>query len=95
MYQLIKRICEDTKDSTKISLFYQNKTPHDILMKRELDILAQNHPEQLQVKYALDRFKVARGDGFEKAISAQALKGFLPDPKATPSCAVLVCGPDG
>ena len=93
MYQLIKKICEDPKDKTQISLYYLNKTKQDVLMQRELNILQQKYPEKFKVHYALDKYDGRDCNEFERGVSAKQLKAVLPDPKSK-SC-VLVCGPEG
>lgn len=40
MYQLIRAICADETDWTKMSLLYANHTEGDILLRKELDDFA-------------------------------------------------------
>ncbi|KAI8911603.1 hypothetical protein EDD86DRAFT_202830 [Gorgonomyces haynaldii] len=89
MYQLIKRVLHDDQDKTKLTLLYCNKTKEDILLKRELDILAHNHPDRFQVYYALEQ----HGNdwkGFTGRVTDKMLSVLPSHDKA----GVLVCGPD-
>ena len=49
MYQVIKAVLQDEQDETRISLLYANQTEADILLREELDTLANNHPNRFQV----------------------------------------------
>ncbi|KAG2379207.1 hypothetical protein C9374_007346 [Naegleria lovaniensis] len=94
-YQLIQEILSNSNDSTKITLLYANKTPEDILLKKELDTLAKQHPNQFKVFYTVDADpnKTAdasiQGRGF---VNHEMLKQFgLPKPSS--DVLVSVCGP--
>jgi len=52
IYQLARAICKDSGDDTRISLLYANHTPKDILLRKELDGLARDHP-QFKVWYTV------------------------------------------
>lgn len=54
MYQVIKAVLKNSSDKTEISLLYANQTPEDILLREELDALAENHPN-FRVWYTVDR----------------------------------------
>ncbi|KAJ3274539.1 NADH-cytochrome b5 reductase [Terramyces sp. JEL0728] len=84
MYQLVKKILQDPLDHTKITLFYQNKTVNDILLKAELDHLKQTYPNQLKIVYSVD-------NGYADRTGLVDLKAL----KILPKECVLVCGPDG
>ncbi|KAI1198107.1 hypothetical protein F5X97DRAFT_300460 [Nemania serpens] len=56
MYQLIRAICEDERDTTEVSLIYANRSEEDILLRRELEALARRYPGNLRLlHYVLDR----------------------------------------
>ncbi|KAL4882952.1 hypothetical protein BJY04DRAFT_206617 [Aspergillus karnatakaensis] len=61
MYQLIRAICEDPADKTKISLLYANNTEEDILLREELDAFAAGYPDKFEVRYVLSH----PGEGWE------------------------------
>lgn len=54
MYQLIKHVTRDPKDNTQLALLFANQTERDILIRNELDEIAQNHPSQFKVWYTVD-----------------------------------------
>lgn len=90
MYQLIRAICEDESDKTKISLLYANNTEADILLREELDGFVKAFPEKLSVQYVLsqadDKWK-----GLKGFVTADMIKQFLPP--AGDSTKMLLCGP--
>jgi cytochrome-b5 reductase len=93
MYQLIKHVLDNPIDSTRLKLYYCNKTEEDILMKRELDILSQAYPERLQIHYAID--SPDRNWRGLRTLQLKDLKRILPNPDLNRKAAILVCGPDG
>lgn len=55
MFQIIKHIVSDPKDKTRLNLIYANISPDDVLLKRDLDRLAAQHPTQLDVFYVVEK----------------------------------------
>ncbi|AMD22744.1 HHL026Wp [Eremothecium sinecaudum] len=90
LYQMVRHIVTDPKDNTKIHLLYGNKTPQDILLKRELDELSAKYPDLLKVHYFVDKpdssFK-----GHTGFISKEYLSKNIPSPDEKTQ--VFVCGP--
>lgn len=90
MYQLIRSICEDPRDTTQISLVYANKTHEDCLLHDELSEFARIYPRNLKAYYVLERAPVGwqGGVGFvTREILAERLAG------PSESCKVAICGP--
>lgn len=90
MYQLIRAICEDPKDNTKISLLYANQTEADILLRDELDEFARKFPQNFSVWYVLNTTPPnwKYGKGFiTKDVIREKLAAPSPDTK------VHLCGP--
>jgi cytochrome-b5 reductase len=85
MYQLIRAICEDEKDNTKVSLLYANNTKEDILLREELDAFAAKDPAKFKVQYvlakALDEWK-----GLKGFISQEMIKEHLAQPLTSTKC---------
>lgn len=55
MLQLVREVLKHKQvDKTRLALLYANQTEGDILLRKELDELAAEHPEQFQVWYTLD-----------------------------------------
>ncbi|QIW98538.1 hypothetical protein AMS68_004056 [Peltaster fructicola] len=92
MYQLIRAICEDPTDQTKVSLIYGNRSEGDIMMREKLDGFAKAVPEKFTVYYTLDKPGPAwkGGKGY---VDAELLRKYMP--KASADTKVLLCGPPG
>ncbi|KAM3160688.1 NADH-cytochrome b5 reductase [Lachancea thermotolerans] len=90
LYQLVHHISQDPKDKTKIHLLYGNKTPNDILLKKELDAIQAKYPDQVKIHYFVDK---AEGsfDGHTGFITKEYLEKNVP--KASEKNQVFVCGP--
>jgi ferredoxin-NADP reductase len=71
---------------------YSNKTWDDIIFRRELDELAQKHPDRVKLLHALTREDPpsGRSDVRKGRVDVQMLKDAIPDPS---SCIVYTCGP--
>lgn len=54
-------------DSTKLALLFANQTEDDILLRKELDELAGQHPDRFKVWYTLDN--VTDSKHFAKTMS--------------------------
>ncbi|XXH06122.1 hypothetical protein Hte_012567 [Hypoxylon texense] len=92
MYQLIRAVCEDDRDTTRISLVYANRGERDILLRRELDAFARRYPENLRVHYVLDSAPAswAGGVGY---VTKDLMAERFPAPGADSK--VMICGPPG
>ncbi|TAQ85330.1 hypothetical protein B7494_g6338 [Chlorociboria aeruginascens] len=55
MYQLIRAICEEPTDTTRITLLYGNNTEPDILLREQLDNFAAKYPENFNVDYVISK----------------------------------------
>lgn len=90
MLQLIRHITKDPKDDTQCYLIFANQTEEDILLRAELEEVANNHPDQFKLWYTLDRppkdWKYDSG-----FVTAEMIKKHLPPP--TNDVIVLMCGP--
>ena len=93
MWQLIHRILANPRDRTQITLVYGNVAEDDILLKRELEALENEHPRQFRAFYALDRPAPSWG-GHAGHISKDLLKTVFPEPTAE-NIKLFVCGPPG
>lgn len=54
MLQLIRHITKDSADSTQLCLLYANQTEKDILVRKELEEVANKHGDQFKLWYTLD-----------------------------------------
>lgn len=92
MYQLIRAICEDDRDTTEISLIYANRSEEDILMRRELETFARDYPKNLKIWYMLDLPppQWSYGSGY---VTPVVMQEKLPGP--SPDTKIMLCGPPG
>nr|KAJ3402179.1 hypothetical protein HK105_004333 [Polyrhizophydium stewartii] len=91
MLQVIQRVLSDPADKTKLSLVYANVTEDDIMLRKYLDKLAAQNPEQLKVYYTLDKPPAGwtQGAGF---VNEDMIKAHMPAPGVGK---VFFCGPPG
>lgn len=90
MYQMIRAICADESDNTKMSLIYANNTEDDILLKDELDGFALQCPDKFQVHYVLAK-PPPGWKGQSGFVTADMIKEHLP--AASDDSKMLLCGP--
>lgn len=93
MYQLIRAICEDPRDTTEVSLIYANRTEGDILLREELEGFARRYPKNLSIHYLLDSppENWTHGTGY---VTKELMAERFPDPQQQGS-KVMLCGPPG
>lgn len=92
MLQLIRNVLVTNagRDRTRLALLYANQTEEDILLRRELDQLARDYPDQFSVWYTVDRAPEdwTFSQGF---INEDMIRSHLLPPSA--DTIVLMCGP--
>ncbi|CAK0881194.1 unnamed protein product [Prorocentrum cordatum] len=92
MLQIIKEVLRDPGDKTELTLLFCNRSPGDILIRAELDRLAESSGGQLRVLYVVDRNDT--GDACVKHVghvTKEFLSAVLPAP--SPDALICVCGP--
>lgn len=89
LQQIIRAALKNPLDKTRLSLIYANVGETDILLKKELDSLADRHAARFDVFYVLNNppEKWNGGTGF---VTTEMIKEKLPAP-ATDS-RILLCG---
>lgn len=90
LYQLIHEISKNPADNTKVDLFYGSVSEKDILLRKELDKLAAEHKDQINVQYFLSNPEEG-WTGHTGYIDKSFLKEHLAGPSADSK--VFVCGP--
>ncbi|KAK2060124.1 oxidoreductase NAD-binding domain-containing protein [Colletotrichum caudatum] len=92
MYQLVRAICEDPRDTTEVSLIYANRSEADILLRAELEAFARRHPANLRLHYLLDAPPEgwAHGVGY---VTREMMAERFPAPGD--GARVMLCGPPG
>lgn len=93
MYQLIRAICEDPRDTTEVSLIYANRTEGDILLRKELETFARRYPKNLSIHYLLDQPPAdwTYGTGY---VTKDLMSERFPNPQEE-GVKVMLCGPPG
>ncbi|EKG10394.1 Oxidoreductase FAD/NAD(P)-binding protein [Macrophomina phaseolina MS6] len=92
IYQLVRAICENPIDSTKVYLLYGNETHEDILLRDELDELSRRHPTKLLAHHILAH-PPPGWEGQSGWINIQMMQKLLPQPGD--KTGYLICGPQG
>ena len=90
MLQLIRHILKDPKDSTKLRLLFANQSEKDILVRKELEEVAEKHPDQFKLWYTLDT--TPEGWKYSKGfVNDQMIQDNLFPP--SPDTLIVMCGP--
>lgn len=90
MLQLVRAVFRDPEDTTCLSLLLANQTEEDILLRAELEEVAEKHPERFRLWYTVDR----PGEGWKYSsgfINAEMIEKALFPPAE--DNLVLLCGP--
>ncbi len=53
--QMIEEVILNPDDKTKVTLLFANTTFDDILLKQDLDKLAQKYPDRLKIYYTVSK----------------------------------------
>ncbi|OCH96478.1 NADH-cytochrome b5 reductase [Obba rivulosa] len=90
MLQIIRAALKNPLDRTKLSLIYANVNPEDILLKKELDELADKHSHRFKVHYVLNNPPQGwqGGVGF---VSKEQIEKHMPP--TDHNIKILLCGP--
>jgi len=94
MLQVIQAIFRDQKDkTTTMSLLYANQTEEDILVRKELEILAAEYPNRFKLHYTLDR-PTEEWKGSTGFVDKTMVKSHvLSETTSKTDTQVLMCGP--
>ncbi|KAM0278770.1 hypothetical protein ACHAQH_004961 [Verticillium albo-atrum] len=92
MFQLVRAVCEDDRDTTEISLVYANRSEGDILLRKELEAFARRYPKNLKLHYLVDKAEDGwqYGTGF---VTKDVMQERLPAPAE--DTRIMLCGPPG
>lgn len=92
MLQIVAAVLRDPNDKTRLSLLFANQTEDDILVRDELESLAEKHPDQFSLHYTLDNppenWKYSSG-----FINKDMIATHLPPPASNDSTLIIICGP--
>ncbi|KAK4883178.1 hypothetical protein RN001_006497 [Aquatica leii] len=90
MLQLIRHIAKDPTDTTQLSLLFANQSEKDILVRKELEEVAENHPDQFKLWYTLD----TSPEGWKYStgfVNDQMIQDHLFPPSS--DTLIVMCGP--
>lgn len=90
MLQIIRRICNDPNDKTKVVLIFANVTENDILLKDELDQISASSPDNFTVHYVLEK-PPKDWTGEVGLVTKELIEKYCPKPTADTK--LLLCGP--
>lgn len=80
---------KNPEDKTLVNFIFANVTEEDILLKAELDLLSQKHP-QFKIHYVLSKAHEGWTGGVGY-VNAEMIKEHMPAPAK--DIKVLLCGP--
>jgi ferredoxin-NADP reductase len=83
-FQILRHTLLNTNKN--VSLFYINKTPNDILLKKELEELAAEYPLRFKLDLAVNSY-----NGKDDKKFSRGFENLDPNPDKP----VIVCGPEG
>ncbi|CAF0931809.1 unnamed protein product [Brachionus calyciflorus] len=89
--QIIKTICHDKSDDTKVSLIFANNTEDDIITRKELEELQLNNPDKFKIWYTVTKSIYPDWNYSEGFVNEEIIKKHLPAPES--DVLVMVCGP--
>jgi len=92
LFQIIRAVCEDKTDNTKLRLLYANRSEADIMLRKRLDAFAEASNGQFEVHYMLDKPPAGWQYGTGH-IDKDVLKQKMPE--VSEHNKVLLCGPPG
>lgn len=77
MYQIIRTILRNPNDRTVVRLIYANRSEADILLRSELEALAEEHPDRLSIRFLVEARAEEGGDGGDGGSGGKA-SGWWP-----------------
>lgn len=92
-YAVLVAVLKDAEDTTQCSLIFANQTADDILLKDELDALANNHPDRFRVHYVISKPPAEGWTGGVGHVTADLMQEKLFP--ASSETLGLMCGPPG
>lgn len=90
MYQLMQAITNDPNDKTVVHLLYANQSEDDILLRKEIEQMAKEHPDKIKFWFTVDKstegWQYSTGFIDEKMIADHL-------PAAADNVGIFMCGP--
>ncbi|GMM51896.1 cytochrome-b5 reductase [Starmerella bacillaris] len=90
MYQILRAVCENEDDKTKVKLVFANVNEDDIILRDSINELVAKKPDQVCVHYVLNN-PPENWDGHTGFVTPELLAEILPP--VCPNSKLLLCGP--
>lgn len=94
MYQIMRNVLAEEGNTTHIALLFCNKTIDDVLLGKETDQLARDHPSTFAAQHCLTK-PPKRWIGYSGHITKTMIQETMPGPERKGDSVVLVSGPPG
>jgi len=95
LIQIARLVLSDPDEGARVKMLSINRYEQDILMRKELDALAAEHPDRFEVAYSLTSPPAGWGSHTGRG-SPEMVRATLPPPaSADGSTMIFVCGTDG
>ena len=91
MLQIIRSIMKDPEDHTQVTLIYANITTEDILLKEDLEKLAERYPEKFKLHLVVEK-PLENWTGGVGFITEAMIREYCPAPTKN-DIKILICGP--
>ncbi|CAI9740535.1 NADH-cytochrome b5 reductase 3-like isoform X2 [Octopus vulgaris] len=90
MLQIIKQILKESRHNLEMFLLFANQTENDILLRPDLEKIAEDHPDQFHLWFTVDKAEPnwSFSTGF---VNETMIKDHLPAPAE--DVLILMCGP--
>lgn len=90
MLQLVREVFRNPEDNTELWLLFANQSENDILLRKELEEVAEQHKDRFHLWYTIDKSEEGwkYSTGF---VNAEMLEQHLPPP--SDDTLILMCGP--
>lgn len=93
-YQVIAEIVSQDEDSTKMRMFYANRTVNDILCHDDLREFSERRNANLRIDYCVSQADEG-WDGLTGRLTIDMWNNYIEEQKQIGDFMVLVCGPPG
>jgi len=94
LYQILNHALPDKTNKTKFKLLFANVTEKDILIRKELDALKKQYPNNFDIVYVLSKPE-KDWTGPQGYISADTIKEHVGPATLAGKVKIFVCGPPG
>jgi cytochrome-b5 reductase len=91
MLQIVRAIMKNPRDKTKVSLIFANVNEEDILLRKELEELAEKEKARFKLHFVLNNPPAQGWKGGVGFVTEEMIKEYCPKPAK--NIKILMCGP--